>query len=1564
MTLSPNPYVGPRTFTEKEAGFFFGREREARDLTARIVSERLLLFYAQSGAGKSSLLNARIIPNLRDEEGFQVLPVGRVSGELPAGLDRVGNIFVFNLIAGLDHSGAHPDHLAQVSLSDFLARLVREAAVDAEGQPAPRWVYRPEIEIARPPAEGARPSSGPRFVLIIDQFEEIITSHPGRWKEREAFFDQLNQALLDDPNLWVVLTLREDYVASLDPYAERCSNRLRARFYMERMKVEAALEAIQRPAEKAGRAFGPGVARQLADNLRQVRVPGQQETVAGQYVEPVQLQVVCYQMWERLAEGGGQRAEDGGRRAGDGERGAEGKGMITSEDLARAGDVNQALTQFYEDTLAFALTEAAAAGLSERRLREWFEEELITPAGTRGLVRQGEAKTGSLPNGVVGIFQRRFLVRDEARGGETWFELVHDRFVEPIRASNAGWFPQHLSALQRQAKLWDEQGRQDGRLLTGKALAEAEAWAAAHEAELEPEEQDFLAACRRGREREEKERRQSRRVRVLAGVAAGVAVIALAAAIWGWRSSLEASKQKATAVERTAMVEQQKATVDLQKAIAVEERQRAEAQTRRAQAGELAARAITTLSTNPENPDVPLLLARQALTTTYDVDGYVTAQARDALVKAMAAVPPWKPAAFDVDKSLFQAQFISDGDRLVLSNDNGIVRLWDVASNKELKHYETSSMSPVGSRNDDVIATTDYEDHTTSFWSTTDGTKIGKLPIDSPDWAVISNDMEKAAVQSFSSSSRTTVTLWKIRTAELVKEISGEPYVLEFSRDSQRLWVLGEDNRLLLLDANTGAELPVEAEGARWDWFEVRGDTAAASYSDDGRYGLWDARTGKAIHPFGRGATIGDVTFSPNDGQLVVVSGDGKAQVLSTERGQKLYSIADAGVEQVQYSNTGNLLGVKLKDDGWRILTAKNGHEVARLDKATDIWFDQRDERVGFTAADGRLQILELAKTQPVPVGGISDSVVDVQFSKDGERIAILTEDDRIQVRDASTLAELFTAELKKRAAWVRFSPDGRYLTAYDNIDSQLWDVDRQRQLFPNLDLNQVTFSRDGKYAILDTQNGATVWDTTSYRQQLPPGAEGAFSNIEIASKGDRILSQDDYEIGEYARLWDSETGVEIPWGEGFEQVATATDGSFAIGVNSDGEYSLRDLSSGKERFKLGRPGENSYGEAMISDDGRLAVVGGEDNRYHLWDIEKQAERFAVGNEGADCPLFSSDGQAIATVSQDGELSLWSTAVADQQALPPIQDRASTDNCYENAFSNDSSMFVAVFESSQDSGKRIWNLKIGKEILAEHGPFQSVEFSPDSAFILTQDMDEAYRLWNARTEEELFTNIDSNAPNLFFVPGSSGALIERDSDDQDRIWDLQTGEEVVLTKNATAIVFDPDARWAVVFSKEEAPHVWNLAERKLLFSLPEGVDEGNIVFSPKGDLLAAADTDKGVAYVFDTATGQQISSISVNAKQKVDEFSTDGRLLLLKDERGVEVFDLQKEKNLWRFDADLYAHVAFSPDGRYLMIHRWSSNGREIWPATPDVLLDLAAPLIQRQPAALTEEERQRFGLE
>ncbi|MGB3220629.1 MAG: SH3 domain-containing protein, partial [Anaerolineae bacterium] len=314
------------------------------------------------------------------------------------------------------------------------------------------------------------------------------------------------------------------------PYAPFVADRLRARFYMERMGVAAALDAIRKPAELAGRPFAEGVAEQLADNLRQVRVPGQEATVAGQYVEPVQLQVVCYQLWENIKN--------------------RPSGLITTTDLAEAGDVDRALTQFYEETLAAALADPAAAGVSERQIRAWFNGELITEAGTRGLVHQGESDAGGLPNGVVRALQRRFLVRAEARGGDTWVELVHDRFVEPIRASNAAWFSRNLNSLTLAAQAWLDAGKPASALYRGSQLAAAAEQIAANPAEFGEMERDFVEA---GQQTEM--RSTARRQRAIAWGAATLALIFMALAGWALMQKQTAEAYRILAIEALATSE-------------------------------------------------------------------------------------------------------------------------------------------------------------------------------------------------------------------------------------------------------------------------------------------------------------------------------------------------------------------------------------------------------------------------------------------------------------------------------------------------------------------------------------------------------------------------------------------------------------------------------------------------------------------------------------------------------------------------------------------------------------------------------------------------------------------------------------------------------------------------------------------------------------------------------------------------------------------------------------------------------------------------------------------------
>jgi hypothetical protein len=863
--IPANPYLGPRTFTAADRRRFFGREQEAASLLARVVSERLLLFYAQSGAGKSSLINARLIPHLREEEGFSVLPVGRVAGPLPPGVDAVENIFLFNLLASLDQSGEHPGRLARLGLVDFLDHMVTDdglawrydplALAQTELQALEAGVFQP-VQNFDLPAEDAGPPA--RFALVIDQFEEIITGHPDRWRERAGFFRQLDAALQANPNLWVVLSLREDYVAALDPYAPLTFNRLRARFYMERMGVAAALDAIRSPAELGGRPFAPGVAEQLVENLCQVRVPGQEGTVPGQYVEPVQLQVVCYQLWENLSTHA--PLSPNGREAG-------AEGHITFADLAEAGDVDRALTQFYVETLAVALADPAAEGVSERQLRAWFDKELITAAGTRGLVHQGERQTGSLPTDVVRALQRRFLVRGEARGGDMWIELVHDRFVEPIQASNAAWFPVHLSPLQRQAALWNEQGRSSGLLLREAALAEAEARAAVHAEALEQHEEEFLEASRQAQAAAERERRQSRHILMLAVVAGIVAILAIAASGWAWSASQqaddaratavanateadlqkqEAERQKVAALDQQEIAETQRAIADQKAREAEEEKQRAEALARRAQAGELAVHAQNALA-NPLDPSesLPLILAREAVLTTWTVDRTVTANADAALRAAVDAAPPYRMTLppHRHTEWVTSAAYSPDGRTIVTASGDQTARLWDAATGE---HQRTLS---------------GHTDWVTSAAYSPDGRTI----------VTASDDR--------------TARLWDAATAEQLRTLSGHTDRVRsaaYSPDGRTIVTASADGSARLWDAATGEPL-LTLSGHT-------GGVNSAAYSPDGRTivtasgdqtaRLWDAATGEQLRTLsGHTDWVLSAAYSPDGRTIVTASGDQTARL-------------------------------------------------------------------------------------------------------------------------------------------------------------------------------------------------------------------------------------------------------------------------------------------------------------------------------------------------------------------------------------------------------------------------------------------------------------------------------------------------------------------------------------------------------------------------------------------------------------------------------------------------------------------------------------------------------------
>ena len=217
--MSDSPFVGPRPFETEDRDRFFGRTRELEELLSLIIAHRAVLVYAQSGAGKTSLLKAGIIPRL-EEQAYKVLPPARVQCLLPTDLcpEKVSNIFVFHALQhwGLDLChGPSAEKCAQTTLAEFLKTLLPPSV--------------PDDENATP------------MVIIFDQFEEFFTANADRWQERAPFFKQVSQALEEIPTLKVVFVMREEYIAQLDPLAELLPEKLRTRMHLERLRGNSAV---------------------------------------------------------------------------------------------------------------------------------------------------------------------------------------------------------------------------------------------------------------------------------------------------------------------------------------------------------------------------------------------------------------------------------------------------------------------------------------------------------------------------------------------------------------------------------------------------------------------------------------------------------------------------------------------------------------------------------------------------------------------------------------------------------------------------------------------------------------------------------------------------------------------------------------------------------------------------------------------------------------------------------------------------------------------------------------------------------------------------------------------------------------------------------------------------------------------------------------------------------------------------------------------------------------------------------------------------------------------------
>jgi WD40 repeat protein len=487
-----SPYPGLLSFTEQDAGVFFGREAEVRALWERLRSRKLLAVIGASGSGKTSFLRAGVIP--ARPEGWAA--VCATPGSSPAlGLAR-----------------ALAPELTGDAIAEMLAG-VTEQIHKGEGGRLLAAVRRWRAQHAA-------------VLIILDQFEELFTLCP---KETQERFAALVGRLVSDADVHVVLSMRDDFLMrcseqeALEPVFESLTP-------LPALTAEALRRAVVEPAGKRGYRLEDGLVEEMLSAVEGVRgaLPLLAFAVARLWEkrdrEQRLLSRAAYEEIGGVAGALGQHAEATMERIGN-----ERPGIVREifRNLVTAQGTRAVIDR---EELLSAFTDKAAAG---EVLGQLIDARLLTSyevSHSEGELRMTPGESGGAPAGPGEASHHRIEVVHESLLS-AWPRLVRWRAQDEEGAVLR-------DQLRQAARLWGEKGRTSDLLWGGTAFQEYVLWRDRYAGALTALEEDFARAMA------ERAQRQRRLRRLVVGsiVAAALAVAAVTGALW--RRS-EAARERA-----------------------------------------------------------------------------------------------------------------------------------------------------------------------------------------------------------------------------------------------------------------------------------------------------------------------------------------------------------------------------------------------------------------------------------------------------------------------------------------------------------------------------------------------------------------------------------------------------------------------------------------------------------------------------------------------------------------------------------------------------------------------------------------------------------------------------------------------------------------------------------------------------------------------------------------------------------------------------------------------------------------------------------------------------------
>jgi len=439
----PRRYPGLRPFERSQSAVFHGRQEDIANLSNLVLRERLVLLFAKSGMGKTSLLQAGCAPELERQDFVPVfLRTERSDRPLLAG---IGEMLEKNPhVSGKDSTGLRPE--APQTLWEKMKRL----EFDLDGLPATP-------------------------VLVFDQFEEAFTlahSETSRnqfFKEladlaNETMPEELRATLLEQfeyghldvetmqwweqqPNVRIVLSIRSDFLHMIDRLSKSIPGILRNRYELLPLDREKARIAITKPAEQAGdyasRTFlyAPAALEEMLDFLsgRDAAAEGK-TTDKAEEIEAVNLQIICQDVEERIIDAKKEEGFEVDSLFYEGKEGLRNSirnfyqnqlSLFPKAYLERIKQKEQQGAPISE--LDKTLTAKPADDLHQTA-RRLIEESLVTPGNRRNsvvddtLISDFQVTADFLDT----LVDKSRLLRKEPRLDDFYYEISHDTLLPAV----------------------------------------------------------------------------------------------------------------------------------------------------------------------------------------------------------------------------------------------------------------------------------------------------------------------------------------------------------------------------------------------------------------------------------------------------------------------------------------------------------------------------------------------------------------------------------------------------------------------------------------------------------------------------------------------------------------------------------------------------------------------------------------------------------------------------------------------------------------------------------------------------------------------------------------------------------------------------------------------------------------------------------------------------------------------------------------------------------------------------------------------------------------------------